>query len=84
MTRSERIHKLANAIKCYRGSYHPQTKKWISAPQPHKRADIIKWLESLRQFKHITGIDQDQIQKDLASIDGFQNFDEFRNWISKL
>ena len=77
MTRTERINKLANAIKAYRGSYNPETKKWIRPPQPDKRANVIKWLHSLAHHPNV-------ITAELNIIDGFKNHDEFRNWIKKL
>ena len=48
MTRNERILKLGRAFRRWRGSYHPETKKWIRQPNPNALGDVIKWLESLQ------------------------------------
>jgi hypothetical protein len=72
MTRTERIRKLANAVKEYRGVFHANSRKWIRAPKPSKRTDIIRWLRAL-------GVTD--LQPHLASVDGFKSYAEFESWI---
>jgi hypothetical protein len=76
MTRCERIKKLANAVKAYRGSYNPRTGKWISPPQLHRRDDVVKWLKSLRT--------EEQIWDDLKQIVAFKAISEFDKWIATI
>ena len=80
MTRDERIKKLANAIKLYRGIYNPTNGKWIRPPQPAKRADVVKWLESLRKFQHYPA-EPEVIIADMTKIDGFKTRPEYDAWI---
>jgi hypothetical protein len=75
MTRTERIRKLANAIREYRGSYDELTKKWIRAPRPDARARCIHWLQKL-------GIEA--VETNMAAIDGFKHNDEFQIYIKSL
>lgn len=49
MTRTERKHKLANAIKDFRGSYHESSGKWIRSPKHSALPRVCKWLQELDQ-----------------------------------
>ena len=68
MTRTERIKKLANAVKAYRGACHVVTlggdaaAKWIRAPQPDRRFEVVKWLNRL-------GRTPEQINADAVAIE---------------
>jgi hypothetical protein len=84
MTRSERINKLGNAIKLYRGIYNSETGKWIRPPQPNKRADVERWLNTLRIGKYYHHPDKEQVVKDLARIDGFKTRTEYAEWIKTI
>ena len=84
MTRNERIQKLANAIRAYRGSYNPATGIWSSQPQPARREAILQHLRELRRRSLPNLVANEQVPKDMAAIDGFKTYDEFRNWITKL
>ena len=84
MTRNERIHKLANAIKEYRGTYDPRTGKWIWPPKIQKRPAIVKHLRALRERSLPTKAAIAQVADDARAIDGFKTHDEFRNWIKAL
>lgn len=73
MTRGQRLSKLGNAIREYRGRYYESTGKWIQRPKPTVRPKIEKWLKSL-------GLDVDESMK---AIDGFKNFPEYHAWMAK-
>jgi hypothetical protein len=74
MSRNERIKKLANAIREYRGRWHPQRKKWVETPNPARRAGVIRWAGEL-------GLSQEMV---LLNADGFQTMDEFDRWIRDI
>lgn len=74
MTRAERIRKLGNAIKRYRGRYHPTTGKWIEAPQLSAKQDVRRWAESLGLNPNDT----------VVAVDGFKSFPEMRSWMQAL
>ena len=85
MTRNERIHKLSNAIKEYRGTFDPRTGKWIWPPKIQKRAVIVKWHRTLREpTAPSRQAAIEQVAKDAAAIDGFKTYDEFRAWIKNF
>lgn len=73
MNLNQKFAKLVNAIKEYRGVFHPLSKKWIRPPKPAARAGIEKWCKELC-------IDPDQAIKE---IDSFKSFDELRRWTMK-
>ncbi len=74
MTRSQKISKLANAIRSYRGLYHANTKEWIHYPQQKSANRVRIWLERL----------QIDFEEAFRKIDGFKNLDEFRAWLNSL
>ncbi len=77
MTRSQKISKLANAIRAYRGMFNPQSdgsKQWVRHPQQSARDRIAVWLERLKL----------NVQEGLAAIDGFASFEEMRTWLNKI
>jgi len=47
MTRNERLNKLGNAIKRFRGLYDTTTQKWKQAPDKNEIPNVVKWLVSL-------------------------------------
>lgn len=81
MTRTEKIRKLANAVKAYKGAYNVTTLdekariKWLRSPQIDKRKPIVKWLLAL-------GRTHAQIEQDAKTIDGLQNREQFHNWLN--
>lgn len=75
MKRHEKLHKLANAIREYRGQYDPKTGIWKHAPRPTVEERMLKWLKILRPTNWL---------KDSAAIDGFKTFHEFRAWMKKV
>ena len=74
MNRAEKFKKLENAVKEYRGVFHPVSKKWIRPPDISKRASIYRWLGEL-------GCD---VGISVLKIDGFKTFSEMPTWISGL
>lgn len=80
MTRSEKVRKLANAIRDYRGITSTPVNtpadevKWKKAPHQNDLPRVFKWLTSL-------GLDATSAVKE---IDGFKTFAEFRQWIAAL
>ncbi|MCK9587752.1 MAG: hypothetical protein M0Q93_00130 [Terrimicrobiaceae bacterium] len=74
MNRAEKLKKLENAVKEYRGTYHPNTKKWIRPPKVAAKLAIQKYCELL-------GID---FEAAILSIDNFQTFAQMRTWFSSI
>lgn len=78
MTRAEKIAKLANAIRAYRGMTKTPAGanevKWHIPPNPDKLEAILTWTGRL-------GIDQNDA---LRKIHAFKHYDEFNAWILTL
>lgn len=74
MTRSERIQKLTNAVKEYRGRYDLKSGKWIYPPNPAARTRCIRWLESLRL----------DVPSNMEAIEGFKLIQDFDQWLKSL
>lgn len=75
MTKSEKLHKLANAIKDYRGSHDGSIKpKWIRAPQPHAEARVRRWLGELNL----------NAEDELPLIRAFASKEVFLTWLSGI
>jgi hypothetical protein len=75
MTRNEKLKKLGNAIREYRGVYYSHTGKWKRPAKPEKEGNILIWLERL-------GIQEPMPM--IADIQEFKNFDQMREWLSRL
>lgn len=73
MSNGEKIKKLANAIKRYRGAYNSRTKVWIRRPEQGARSAVVICLERL-------GLTENE----MALIDGFASFDQFYQWLEGL
>jgi hypothetical protein len=74
VTRNERINKLGNAIKRYRGRCimrDGEIQKWVTAPQSKSAKDVRRWAAILK-------LDPDAT---IRTVDGFKSFDEMRAWI---
>lgn len=71
MTRYEKLHKLSNAIKEYRGKKNEATGKWIDQPKPSARKRVERWLAEL-------GMNP---ASEIQRIDGFKTYAEFFTWI---
>jgi hypothetical protein len=74
MSRAEKIKKLGNAIREYRGQFHPRSEKWIYTPKPAALERVKAWVSRL-------GLD---VQESVQRVNGFKSFAEFHNWISSL
>lgn len=74
MTRAERIRKLGNAVREYRGMFHPETKAWIHAPKLGRLAGVKLWIGRL-------GLDE---RHALEFIDNCRTWAELREWMAKL
>lgn len=73
MTRNDRLHKLGNAIREYRGAKGVHG-KWIRPPNPGAQARVERWLAEL-------GLD---VTTHMAAIDGFKTREEFDAWMRSL
>jgi hypothetical protein len=74
MTRLEKQHKLANAIREYRGLYHAQSKAWIHAPKPDKLLRVKHWLAEL---------DLDVAAR-VEEINNFKSLTAFHDWMRAI
>jgi len=74
MTRPEKIRKLANAVREYRGLYKADTKVWIHPPRPSKLGAVIICLHRLKV----------DVATNVERIDGFKTLGEFNQWIREL
>lgn len=72
MSRNEKIQKLANAIKEFKGARHGDT--WIRTPKPSARDRILHWIKELDLEEWPT----------IASINSFSTIEQFNRWISTL
>lgn len=81
MSRSETIHKLANAIREYRGRTSSPVgavkTQWVRAPRPQKIARIRELLTELN-------FHGDDLVAAVNKIDNFKTFDEFNHWLKAL
>jgi hypothetical protein len=79
MTRQEKIRKLGNAIRTYRGLYikskDGDIEKWINAPDKQAYARVISWLEKLN-VSNTPSIQQ--------TIDGFKTFEEMNTFLRTI
>lgn len=74
MSKNEKLHKLANAIREYRGARSEAHGKWIRPPNPAARGRVERWLGEL-------GLD---VAGSMARIDAFETAGEFQAWVAKL
>lgn len=77
MTRTERIRKLCNAIKNYRGVRDPQADgkgRWVRSPRPTLKPKIYSHLVEL-------GLNPEE---QLKKIDGFKTYLDFHMWAKGL
>ena len=74
MTRNQRIAKLANAIREYRGRWNPKTKKWVQPPNPAKKANMVRWASTIGLHTLMV----------VHNADNFATMDEFDRWIRDI
>jgi hypothetical protein len=75
MNRNEKLRKLGNAIREYRGRWNSVTGKWINPPKPEKEERIFHWLTQLNVPEPIPA---------MADIQEFKTFEEMRAWMNTL
>ena len=74
MSRTEKLAKLRNAIRSYRGLKSTTTGKWQQPPNPSAKLAIKKWAEALGR----------PVEETINKIDSFKLVSEFNAWISSL
>lgn len=75
MTHSKKVHKLANAIRTYRGVHNnAMQRKWLVAPQEQAKVRVLVWLYRLGM----------NLNASMKKINAFQSFPEFKSWLSTL
>ena len=75
MSRAEKIRKLANAVRRWRGlAYNGE---WKHRPQASAALDVIRWLDKLG---HPSAV----IQAEIQLIANFEKVTDFENWIRDL
>ena len=79
MNLNEKIRKLANAVKAYRGisDHRPDSSgkiHWRTTPKPASQPQVVKWIEKL-------GLDP---EKTMDQVHGFKNLQEFDEWLKAL
>lgn len=80
LTRAERIKKLGNSIRRYRGEYRPSEQvagkaiKWLTPPDPSAKEDVVNWFERL-------GYDS---RLEMGRVDGLKNHTEMAEFMKGL
>lgn len=74
MSRAEKVSKLRNAIRSYRGLKNTGNGKWIQPPNPGAKLAVKKWLAALDL----------PVEETIEKIDSFKLVSEFNTWISSL
>lgn len=78
MTRTEKVKKLANAIREYRGASSTPADAdnvlWKYPPKPSAVTRVKAWLERLKL----------DIADSMKRIDGFKSFGEFEAWLRTI
>ena len=74
MTRTQKIQKLANAVKEYRGSYNQTTRKWLRPPNPEAAHRAAAWLQRLNL----------PVGPTMERINDFTHVTQFHAWIQSL
>lgn len=75
MSNGQKLTKLGNAIREYRGVYSMRNGAWKRQPNPKAAGRILKWLELLGVPEPILA---------LADIQEFKSFDEMHSWMKRL
>lgn len=77
MSREDKIKKLSNAIRAYKGTKHSVGGGYVIQPQKGKNIQIMGLLAEL-------GFDGQKQLKALKEIDDFKTYDDFHSWINEL
>ena len=72
MSRQEKLHKLANAVRDFRGA--SVNGKYIRTPKPKAVFRVVAWLDRL-------GNSAEKVKDKLALIASFKAVDDFEAWI---
>ncbi len=74
LTRTEKIQKLANAIRGYRGRYDLQTGKWLERPKPTEGRRVVDWLMRLKL----------DVKESIKLIQSFTQYEQLDAWLCSL
>lgn len=74
MTKSEKLRKLGNAVRDYRGMCSSDYTVWKQRPKTSALARVTQWLVALKM----------DVPTSIAYIDNCQTWEQFRGWIGKL
>jgi len=78
MSKSEKLRKLANAVRRYRGLLgspgHDGVVRWKQPPIPSAKDDVRRWLGRL-------GLD---VEAHLRRVDEFPSLQQFAEWLEEL
>lgn len=72
MSRNDKLHKLGNAVREWRGRYDARKKRWLVPPKESARERVIRWLTDL-------GLD---VLPSLAFLAKVKTEREFNAWIA--
>ena len=75
MSRAEKIQKLGNAIRAFRGCRRGE--QWVTSPKPDAANRVVKYLAAL-------GMNVEEQKSAFSQIINFQTFPELDAWIVKL
>ena len=84
MTRDDKKHKLANAVKEYRGAYNETTKVWLlgRTSKPSAIVRVNRWLIELFTVHGFT--DNAKVADALTLIETCNHWDKFNAWLKNL
>ncbi len=76
MTRAKKIHKLANAIREYRGAKSSMAEDayWLRSPKPSALARVVDWLSRLKL----------NAAECVQRINAFKSYQECGEWLKTL
>lgn len=76
MSRTDKLTKLGNAVRAYRGTGDntPRGMCWRNPPQHNKQPSVLKWLDAL-------GINLDE---GMEAVHGFKTLNDFDAWLKSL
>lgn len=72
MTKEQKLKKLGNAVRAYRGSTNGVGGSWIRLPEIEKSAAVKKWCSELG------------IENGLDKVNSFKAYSEFYNWLRSI
>jgi hypothetical protein len=74
MSRYEKINKLANAIRRWRGMVNASTGKWHRPPAEKELDKVQNWLVKLNL----------PVQETLQELCDMTTYDQFEDWLKKI